>query len=69
MIEPSPQRVACFYDSKTQTILSRYGPGPRIHYHTGIVDQPMTDAELAPVRATAAGLRRMLVAAQERLLG
>jgi tocopherol O-methyltransferase len=68
MIEPSSQRVACFYESKTRTILSRYGPGPRIHYHTGIVDQPTTDGDLAPVRATAAGLQRTLVAAQERLL-
>jgi tocopherol O-methyltransferase len=27
-----------FYDSRTGAILRRYGPGPRVHYHTGLVD-------------------------------
>jgi tocopherol O-methyltransferase len=29
--------VVAYYDSKTESILSKYGPGPRVHYHGGLV--------------------------------
>ena len=32
------QDVIAYFDSKTHSILKRYGPGPRVHYHTGLVD-------------------------------
>jgi tocopherol O-methyltransferase len=51
-----------YFDTKTQAILRRYGPGPRVHYHTGLVDDP------PPPIASAQILRGRLVAAQERIL-
>jgi tocopherol O-methyltransferase len=54
--------VAAYFDSKTAAILARYGPGPRVHYHTGLVDQE------PPRRLPAEFLRHWLVAAQERML-
>ena len=55
--------VAAYYRDKTSAILHRYGPGPRIHYHTGLMDGPeQFDA------TSADNLRRRLVAAQERML-
>jgi tocopherol O-methyltransferase len=56
------QDVAAYFERKTQSILSRYGPGPRVHYHTGLVDDP------PPSTASISDLRRRLVAAQERTL-
>jgi tocopherol O-methyltransferase len=55
------QEIADFYDHKTRTVLRRYGPGPRVHYRTGFVD------ELDP-SANIAILRKQLVASQERVL-
>ena len=55
-------RVAAYFDGKTTGILERYGPGPRVHYHTGLVDDP-------PARgATVAELRQELVRGQELML-
>jgi tocopherol O-methyltransferase len=54
--------VAAYFDAKTEAILKRYGPGPRVHYHTGLVDQAPSP------NASAQALRRELVAAQERIL-
>jgi tocopherol O-methyltransferase len=34
--------VAQYYERKTNSILHRYGPGPRVHFHTGFLDQPAT---------------------------
>jgi tocopherol O-methyltransferase len=68
MLRSSTGELARFYESKTCTILKRYGPGPRVHYHTGIIDEPLQDAERASAPVTAASLRSTLVAAQERLL-
>ena len=59
---PTVVHVAGYYDSKTQAILQRYGPGPRVHYHTGLVD------DLTPPDLSAEKLRQRLVAAQERML-
>jgi len=51
-----------FYERKTDTIISRYGPGPRVHYHTGILDG-------GPRSGTShEELRSKLVISQERLL-
>lgn len=54
--------VVTYYDSKTRSILERYGPGPRVHYHTGLVDD-LTLPDLSTEE-----LRRRLVASQERML-
>ena len=59
---PSLQDVTSYYHSKTKSILKRYGPGPRVHYHTGLMDN-------SPLPGLSRlDLRRRLVAAQERLL-
>jgi tocopherol O-methyltransferase len=56
------QDLVAYYESKTRGILERYGPGPRVHYHTGIVDDPGLPS------SSIQELRQSLVAAQERLL-
>jgi tocopherol O-methyltransferase len=58
----SMRKLIAFYEGKTRSILRRYGPGPRVHYHTGF----MTD--LPPTTASTVELRCCLVAAQERML-
>jgi tocopherol O-methyltransferase len=58
---PVPEIVA-YYEPKTQDLLRRYGPGPRLHYHTGIVDQP------GPLDISLPALCNGIVAAQERML-
>jgi len=58
---PVPEIVA-YYEPKTQDLLRRYGPGPRLHYHTGIVDEP------GPSDISEPALRKGIVAAQERML-
>jgi hypothetical protein len=37
---PVEQIKAYYNDRKTQSLLDRYGPGPRVHYHSGIVKEP-----------------------------
>jgi tocopherol O-methyltransferase len=59
---PSLEEVRKYYGGRTEHILRRYGPGPRVHYHTGLVD------ELDCLRVAAEVLRRRLVTAQERIL-
>ena len=59
---PSLEEVRAYYDGRTEHILRRYGPGPRVHYHGGLVD------ELELLEVPAAVLRRRLVVSQERLL-
>jgi tocopherol O-methyltransferase len=56
------QDIAAHFDVKTDAILKRYGPGPRVHYHAGMIDGP------PPSYASAQDLRRRLVAGQERIL-
>lgn len=54
--------VAGYYDGKTQAILRRYRPGPRVHYHTGLIDERVW------IESSTTHLRQRLVDAQERLL-
>jgi cyclopropane fatty-acyl-phospholipid synthase-like methyltransferase len=56
------QDVIAYYEGKTRAIVERYGPGPRVHYHTGIIDDPRPPGSSIPE------LRQSLVTAQERLL-
>ncbi len=56
------REIVDYYEPKTEDLLRRYGPGPRLHYHTGIVDEP------APLGTSIAALRDGIVAAQERML-
>jgi SAM-dependent methyltransferase len=60
-LAPTVQQIADFYDQKTRTVLRRYGPGPRVHYRTGFVDEPVR-------LSTTADLRQQIVASQERVL-
>ncbi|MFL5347795.1 MAG: SAM-dependent methyltransferase [Hyalangium sp.] len=54
--------VAAYYDAKTEGILRRYGPGPRVHYHTGLVD------ETPPPGMSAEALKVLIHESQEDLL-
>jgi cyclopropane fatty-acyl-phospholipid synthase-like methyltransferase len=54
--------AVAYYERKTQDILRRYGPGPRVHYHTGLVNEPPAPG------ASIEELRRELVASQEQAL-
>jgi SAM-dependent methyltransferase len=54
--------AVAYYERKTEEILRRYGPGPRVHYHTGLVDAPPSPG------ASIAELRRELVDSQEETL-
>ncbi|WP_438044797.1 SAM-dependent methyltransferase [Sorangium sp. So ce128] len=56
------QVVAAFYDEKTRRILAKYGPGPRVHYHTGF-----SDGAVDP-RWSLDELRARLIESQEALL-
>lgn len=53
--------VARYYDGKTRDILAKYGPGPRVHFHTGLVDDGPLPEDLPALRAA-------MHHAQERLL-
>jgi tocopherol O-methyltransferase len=59
---PILQDVVAYFQSKTKPILERYGPGPRVHYHTGLVDDPPPPSETIPA------LRRRLIDGQELML-
>jgi tocopherol O-methyltransferase len=56
------EKIVAYYEAKTRSILDKYGPGPRVHYHTGLVEEP------PPPSASAEMLRLRLVDAQERAL-
>ncbi len=66
-VRPALRRaaVAAYYDDKTTRILDRYGPGPRVHYHTGVFDSPGLEALRLLSRDA---LRARMKAAQEALL-
>jgi len=54
--------VIAYYDSKTESILRKYGPGPRVHFHGGLIEPDMVPAP------TTEGLRQQLIQSQEDLL-
>jgi len=59
---PPTEVIVDWYDRKTDFLLEKYGPGPRIHYHTGIAP-----AEIVPADDRDA-LRRQIVQSQEEML-
>ncbi len=66
IVEPLPaaprDEVAAYYDAKTESILRRFGPGPRVHYHTGMLE------DMPPPGLTANALRVLIHESQEHLL-
>ncbi len=54
--------VAEYYERKTESIVRRYGPGPRVHFHVGLLER----AECAA--RSALQLRAMLRRSQHRML-
>ena len=59
---PVEQITAYYNDSKTQSLLDRYGPGPRVHYHSGIVKEPYG------LRGSFSKLKGSIHRSQERLM-
>ena len=57
-----PRRLLDFYENKTESILRRYGPGPRVHYHTGLLEDGRFD------ESDPHSMRELLRRSQERLL-
>jgi tocopherol O-methyltransferase len=55
-------RVAQYYDSKTASILKKYGPGPRVHFHIGVFGPGPHDTTV-----DAEVLRARLVSSQEAM--
>ena len=63
---PADPRVVAWYDAKTDELLYKYGPGPIVHYHTGLVDP--AEPSGADVDAVLAQMRRAQVTMLERAL-
>jgi predicted O-methyltransferase YrrM len=61
-VSVKPPDLLAFYENKTQAILRRYGPGPGVHYHTGLFEDECGG------EVEASRLRELLVLAQENLL-
>jgi cyclopropane fatty-acyl-phospholipid synthase-like methyltransferase len=59
---PVEQITAYYNDHKTQSLLDRYGPGPRVHYHSGIVREPYG------LHSSFSKLKGCIHRAQERLM-
>jgi tocopherol O-methyltransferase len=59
---PPPDVINDWYDRKTDFVLQKYGPGPRVHYHTGLAP-----ADVVPA-GDEDGLRRQLWRSQEDML-
>jgi tocopherol O-methyltransferase len=57
------QRVIAWYSQKTRSILNKYGPGPRVHFHIGIFD-----GSSVPRGGTCDEIRQRLVASQEAMM-
>lgn len=69
-LEPSRDEVARYYAEKTERILRRYGPGPRVHYHCGLVDGvPPPGAPEDQVRAQVHAAQEALLAELARAVG
>lgn len=54
----TPRDVAEYYDRKLESILHKYGPGPRVHFHPGLVSA-------VPTSATRSEVRERMTTAQE----
>lgn len=61
--QPASAAIVGYYSHKTQEIIDKYGPGPRVHYHSGWYETPGT-----PWPQDIETLRQSLIAAQERTL-
>lgn len=59
----SQREVAGYYDAKTASVLNKYGPGPRVHFHIGLFDGVDVDTT-APVDV----IQRRIVASQEAMV-
>ncbi|WP_330328411.1 methyltransferase domain-containing protein [Streptomyces sp. NBC_00536] len=57
--------VRLYYSRKTDEILQKYGPGPRVHFHVGLYP----DGPPAPATLAQSTLKQRLVDAQERIVG
>ncbi|APU43516.1 MULTISPECIES: methyltransferase domain-containing protein [unclassified Streptomyces] len=55
--------VRLYYSRKTQEILHKYGPGPRVHFHVGLYPDGPPDTTVAQ-----SALKRGLFEAQERIV-
>jgi SAM-dependent methyltransferase len=62
MTRSPAQVIVDWYDRKTEFLLEKYGPGPRIHYHTGIAPPDVVPA------ARRDELRAQIVRSQEEML-
>lgn len=62
LIRPTVEDITAYFERKTDSIIERYGPGPRVHYHTGLIDVlPRTSLSIHELRGA-------LVAGQECML-
>lgn len=61
-LDSSEEDVIAWYDRKTESILHKYGPGPRVHFHTGLVEPDTV------ISYDIEDLRHQLVESQEKLL-
>lgn len=56
--------VAAYYREKTAGILEKYGPGPRVHFHTGLVEEGEArepSGDLDSIRASMARGQELLL--------
>jgi len=66
---PSPGRpepvgpVHAYYANKTASIVQKYGPGPRIHFHIGLIAAPLDGDRHGPDH-----YRRAMASAQEAMM-
>jgi cyclopropane fatty-acyl-phospholipid synthase-like methyltransferase len=58
----SNSEVISWYESKTESIIEKYGSGPKIHFHTGYFDDGENPSK------NEFELRRQLIRSQEKLL-
>lgn len=54
--------VHTYYSAKTRSIIEKFGPGPRIHFHLGLYDHQLDTF------ASTAELNRRIVLAQNRMI-
>ncbi|MET9467711.1 class I SAM-dependent methyltransferase [Streptomyces sp. NPDC006544] len=55
--------VQIYYSRKTQEILQKYGPGPRVHFHVGLYPDGPPDTTVSQ-----SALKQCLLDAQERIV-